>query len=70
MNFPLDFWDTSLLTAVAAMVFLVTSELLSPYYGRVSIQINKKRLKYAAIAFSIVFLVAVAIRIVSIILAG
>ncbi|MDH7564238.1 MAG: hypothetical protein QHH24_05075 [Candidatus Bathyarchaeota archaeon] len=70
MTFPLDFWNISLLLAVTAIILLVTSELLSPYYGGVNIQINKKRLKHAAIAFALVFLATVAIRIVGIILAG
>ncbi|MEM4704339.1 MAG: hypothetical protein QXJ02_04650 [Candidatus Bathyarchaeia archaeon] len=69
MTFPLDFWDISLLTALAAIVLLITSELLSPYYGVVSIKINKKRLRNASIAFSMVFLVTVFIRIAGILLA-
>lgn len=68
MIFPLNFWDISLLTAITAIILLITSELLSPYYGKVNIFIDKKRLKNAAILFSIIFLATVAIRIISIIL--
>ena len=67
MQFPLTLWDVSLILAVTAIILLVTSEMLSPYYGRVNIQINKKRLKNTALATSIAFLATVAIRILGII---
>lgn len=68
MTFPLGFWDISLLLAITAIILLITSELLSPYYGRVNILINKKRLKNTAIIVSILFLITVAVRIATIIL--
>jgi hypothetical protein len=68
MTFPLGFWDISLLLAVTAIILLITSELLLPYYGRVNILINKKKLKNTAITVSILFLITVAIRITTIIL--
>jgi hypothetical protein len=68
MMFPLGFWDISLLTAITAIILLITSELLSPQYGKVNIKINKKRLKNAAITLSIMFLATVAIRVVNILM--
>jgi len=68
LPFPLSFWDISLLLAVTALVLLVTSELLSPYYGKTSLSINKKRLRTAAMTTSVLFLTTVAIRIATIIL--
>jgi len=68
MTFPLGFWDISLLIAVTAIILLITSEMLSPYYKKVDILIDRKRLKNAAITFSIIFLATVAIRIVNILL--
>jgi hypothetical protein len=68
MTFPLDFWNISLLTAITAIILLIMSELLSPYYGKINIKISKKRLRNTSIAFSIIFLTTVAIRIISIIL--
>lgn len=68
MNFPLDFWQISLLTAITAIILLITSEMLSPYYGKVNIPINKKRLKNVAIGFSIIFLATVTARIISILI--
>jgi hypothetical protein len=68
MTFPLGFWDISLLLAITALILLITSELLSPYYGKITIVINKKRLKNAAMTASMLFLATVAIRIAGIIL--
>jgi hypothetical protein len=68
MIFPLGFWDISLLLAITAIILLITSELLSSYYGKVNILINKKRLRNTAIAVSVLFLITLAIRISSIIL--
>jgi len=67
MTFPLSFWDVSLLIAITAIILLITSELLSPYYGKIIISINRKRLKNAAMTFSILFLATVAIRIFSLV---
>jgi len=67
MQFPLGFWDISLLLAITAIILLVTSELLSPSYGKTGALINNKRLKNTALTFSILFLTTVAIRIISII---
>ena len=67
MNFPLSFWDISLWLAVTSIILLITSELISPYYGKTNLIINRKRLKNAALAMAILFLVTVAIRIYGII---
>jgi hypothetical protein len=66
--FPLGLWDISLLLAITAIVLLITSELLSPYYGKVNLKINKTRLRNSALATSILFLATVALKIISIIL--
>lgn len=68
MGFPLGFWDISLLTAITAIILLITSEMLSPYYGKVNVPINKKRLKHVSIGFSIIFLATVVVRIISILI--
>jgi len=63
MTFPLGFWDLSLWTAITAIILLATSELLSPYYGRTGIMINKKRLRIVALIVALIFLATVAYRI-------
>jgi len=67
MIFPLGFWDISLLLAITAIVLLVTTEMLSQYYGKVNILISRKRLKNAALAISVLFLVIVIVRIVGVV---
>ena len=67
MSFPLGVWDISLWLAISAIILLVTSELLSPYYGRINVYINRKRLRNAALAVSILFLATLVIRIITIV---
>jgi hypothetical protein len=68
MGFPLGFWDISLWLAVTAIILLITSELISPYYGKTNLLINKKRLRNVALTVSTLFLITVAIRIATIII--
>lgn len=67
MDFPLSFGDISLWLAVAAIILLITSELISPYYGKRNLLINRKRLRNVALIMSILFLITVAIQIYKII---
>jgi hypothetical protein len=64
---PLGFWDLSLWTAIIAIILLVTSELLSPYYGRTGILLNRKRLRAVALIVALIFLGTVAYRIYEIV---
>jgi hypothetical protein len=68
MDFPMSFDGVSLWLAITAIFLLVTSELISPYYGKTSLLINKKRLRNAALTVSTLFLITVAIRIINIII--
>jgi hypothetical protein len=68
MDFPLSFWDISQWLAITAIILLVTSELISPYYGKTNLVINKKRLRNVALTVSTLFLITVAIRIINIII--
>lgn len=64
--FPLNLWDISLLLATTAIILLITSELISPYYGQTNLFINKKRLRNVALTVSTLFLTTVAIKIFAI----
>ena len=66
MQIPLTFWDISLWLAVTAIILLITSELISPYYGRMNLPINKRRLMNVSLGLGALFLVTVAIRIIGI----
>ena len=64
MRFPLSISDISLWLAIMAIILLITSELLSAtteYAG--NILIEKKRLRLAALALGIGFMITVIIRI-------
>jgi hypothetical protein len=63
MDFPLSLTDISIWLAVTAAILLITSEIISPYHGKTSLLINKKRLRNVALITSMMFLVIVAIRI-------
>jgi hypothetical protein len=67
MSFPLDLWDINLLVAVISVLLLSTSEFLSISHGKINILIDKKKLRKTAIATSIIFLITVAIRVVTIV---
>ena len=68
MQFPLSFWDISLWLAVTAIILLVTSELISPYYGKTNLLIERKRLRNVALTIGLLFLITVIIRIYEIII--
>jgi hypothetical protein len=68
MQFPLSPFDISLWLAVTAIILLATSELLSPYYGQTNMAVEKKKLKKAALALGILFLITVIIKIYGIII--
>ena len=68
MDFPLGFWDFGLWVAITAIILLVTSELLAPYYGHTSLVIDRGRMRIAALALGVVFLIFVVIRAAGIIL--
>ena len=68
MNFPLGLWDIGLWLAIASIILLITSEMLSQRYGKINIRLNKKRLRNASLAVSTLFLVTVALRVIDIIL--
>ena len=67
MQFPFGIWDFSLWAAVAAIVLLVTSELISPYCGGSGIVLNRRRLRLAAIVAALIFLGTVALKIYEIV---
>jgi hypothetical protein len=66
MIFLLAIEDLSITLAVTAAMLLVATQLLSLLYGKINILINKKRLKYAAITFSILFLGTAILRVTEI----
>jgi hypothetical protein len=65
MHIPLTLSDISLWLAVMAIILLVTSELLASSTDQLgNIALNKSRLRLAAIALGIGFMITIIIRIV------
>ena len=69
MMFPLDLWDISLFLAATDIMLLIALELLSPYYKKVKIILDKQKLRNAAIVVSVLFLATVVVRIISLFVA-
>ena len=67
MQFPLSFWDISLVLGVVALVLLITSELASSYRER-NLAIEKKVLSRTALMFGVAFLFMVVVRVYQIFL--
>jgi hypothetical protein len=65
--FPLSFLDLDLLFAVVAIILFSASELLFYYTGKMSILVDRGRLRFAGIVFSILFLILIGIRVANII---
>ena len=65
---PLGFTDVSLLFVVGSIVLLITAELSSSYYGQTNLTINRQKLKNAAYATGIIFLITAIVRLITIIL--
>ena len=64
MAFVFSLWDMGLWLAASSIIMLVTAELLSPYFGRININIDIKRLKRVAIVCGMAFLAIATTRFV------
>jgi hypothetical protein len=65
---PISLGDISLWSAITSIMLLATSELLSPFYGRTEIVINRGRLRFAALLIAFIFLLTVGSRVYEIVL--
>lgn len=68
----MDFFNAvtimSILLGIISITLIVTSEMLSSYYGIGNVRLSKKKLRRAALATSAFFLVTLAVRIIDIIM--
>jgi hypothetical protein len=56
-------WDISMLFAVLSGALIISSELLSPFYGKANIRLSRKRLNQAALCSAGVFFATMGIRV-------
>lgn len=59
-------WDIGLLVAGCSLIVLLVSEVLTPHYGRTNVQLNLKRLRYAAAAFVVAFIAIGIVNVVTV----
>lgn len=66
----MDFFNAvsilSILLGIMAITLIVTSEMLSSYFGIGNVRLSKRKLRRAALATSAFFLVTLAVRIINI----
>ena len=56
MHFPLNLANISLWLAFTAIIFRITSEIISPYYRKTAIIIEKSRLRKVAFIVMLIFM--------------
>jgi len=61
---PLTVGSLSLWSAIMSVFLVTASELLSPFYDRTGIVINRRRLQYVALVLVVIFLVTTAYQII------
>ena len=68
MNFPIGFYDISLLLTVTSIILLITYELNNNYYGQLNLVIEKGRIRKIILLLVILYLLTVVINIYQIII--
>jgi len=59
MQLPLSLLDITLWLAITAIILLVTAELISPYYGKLNLMIDKGRLRLVSLLVGIAFIISI-----------
>ena len=69
LMFPFSLlWELSIMLAIISSTLIITSELLSSYYGKANVLLNKKRLNQSALVVTILFLVTMAFRVITVLI--
>ena len=63
MTFPLNLMDITLWLAIMTITLLITSELISPRYGKITILIDRRRLRTIALILGTIFVFFIVLRI-------
>jgi hypothetical protein len=67
MVFIASLWDIGVWLAASSIIMLVTSEVVSPRYGRINMLMNFSRMRKIAVMLSIAFLLVASLNILSIV---
>jgi hypothetical protein len=68
MAFNITLDNLGLITGVLALILLITAEVISPYYGKSSILLISRRIRYIGIGVGLAFLAIAITKIASIII--
>jgi hypothetical protein len=68
VSIPLSFDEITIWLALVSIILLAASEVLSSYYGRTHVFINRKRLKNVSLVMSLMFLVSIAAKVAEMLL--
>lgn len=67
MAFIPTIWDLGLWFVISAVLILMVSEVISPYYGRTNIILKTRNMRYVGIGLSISFFIIFILKILVII---
>jgi hypothetical protein len=65
MMLAVSIWEIGLWLAISSAMMLLTSEVLSPYYGRTNILIKQKTIRRLGLGFCIAFFLISFTKIIS-----
>ncbi len=57
MTISISFWELGIWSAASSVTILIASELLLPHYGKVNILVETKKLRVAAAALVVLFVI-------------
>ncbi len=62
----LSLLDLGLWAAASAVILIITSEVISPYYGRINLTLRLKPLRHVAFGLLLLFVIIAALKIATI----
>lgn len=66
MSYTLSFDDLSLFLGLSAIILLATSELVSPFHGKMNLTLKRSRVRKASLIVGVLFMITVVLRILEI----
>ena len=67
MIFAASLWEIGIWLAASSIIIMVTSEVVSPSYGRINMLMNFNRMRKIAVMLGIAFLLVASLNIFSIV---
>ena len=64
MAFDVEIWDLAVWSGISSLILLITSEVISPYYGRNVILLNTKSVRNIGIGLGVFFVIIAIARLI------